>query len=154
MPFSNNILDWNRFFLSSILKISHSNALQHPYCSHFMTQKPHEHTNVGRMASQLHSGAIRAPSGYPIIMLFMLWKVCLGVYSHCHSLLMLKILFSPPGSVIRRHVQFCGQRNWLCKLLPDSKYTSGDCGIREKTRRHPAGPSPTLSGLSAVSSSW
>lgn len=34
---------------------------------------------------------------------------------------MLQNVFS--GSVISRHVQFCGQRNWLCKLLPDSKCT-------------------------------
>lgn len=28
---------------------------------------------------------------------------------------------SPPGSVVSRHVQFCGQRNRLCKLLPDGE---------------------------------
>lgn len=31
---------------------------------------------------------------------------------------------SPPGSVVSRHVQFCGQRNRLCKLLPD-----GECHV-------------------------
>lgn len=51
------------------------------------------------------------------------------------SLLMFKCYkcYFSPGSVISRHVQFCGQRNWLCKLLPDSKYISPDCGINEGT---------------------
>lgn len=33
-------------------------------------------------------------------------------------------LLSVSGSAVGRYVQFCGQRNRLCKLLPDSEYTA------------------------------
>lgn len=29
------------------------------------------------------------------------------------------------GSIVSRYVQLYGQRNWLCKLLPDGKYSTG-----------------------------
>lgn len=42
----------------------------------------------------------------------------------------LAFISPPPGSVVSRYVQFCGQRNRLCKLLPDGEcHVSPDWGF-------------------------